>query len=253
MDAPVNQEGSRFLDGVDPPGFDTDESPSMASLAQFEREQQIAFAAAHRDIAQRSTLFLEALAGRVAIAASCLAVGCPSALLPPEAWRAGGRAWAFNGKVAKVYEAVPLKEARAEWSRWYRFFTSGDLALRDCLLRAEIPRLIAGKSSLRAWHSRGGSVTFDDPGQLTAILLGIALEAEAYADGHSELFFGELGAQPVLSAGSFVRTKNRADPLCGHARLGKEFLPSLTRLRRWDPTGRRSRAAAMKHFVKNSP
>lgn len=230
--------------------FDVGSAPSIDSLARFEREQQIAFARSHRDLAERSAHYLEALAGRVAIAASCLAIGCPSALIPHESWSVGGHAWVFGDKDEGVlHEGARLREAQVRWGDWYRFFTRGSHDLQACARRMERPKLVATRSFIRKWRRLNGQISLSDPRELTEVLLGIALEAEAYANNTSPLFIDAEGAQPVLSVGSFVRSANPADPLCGKARFGAEFLPSLMRLRRWDPTGRRSRAAAMKHFV----
>lgn len=246
MDLPAGDD-VRCPDRIE---FDVGSAPSIDSLARFEREQQIAFAHAHREIAERSTLYLEALAGRVAIAASCLAIGCPSALIPHESWLVDAQVLAFGDNTDGVlYEGVRLREAQVRWGEWYRFFTRGSHALRVCARRTERPKLVAARSFLRKWRRLNGQITLSHPGELTEVLLGIALEAEGYANHASPPFIDEEGAQPVLSVGSFVRSANPADPLRAKARLGTEFLPSLIHLRRWDPTGRRSRAAAMKHFI----
>lgn len=236
----------------DPIDDDDRHGSSETIVAVAADGRQLAFARSHRACAQQSARYTEALAGWVAIAASCLAVGCPSALLFPAAWRHGddGIAVAYGSRPSpEHYSGNHLERVRLAWSEWYRFFTSGDLALRAGLQRSQIPILVASGDFLHEWYRRSGAVTLEDRDELAAVLVGIALEAEAYANHVSLPFRGMVGASSAFSVGSFVRSEDRAHPLQAKAQLGTEFLPSLSRLRRWDPTGRRSRAAAMKHFV----
>lgn len=112
----VDQVG-RHQSGVFPV-YQREDSTSPESRAAVK-----AFALRHRETSESTRAMIEAFARRIAVAASCLAVGHPTAMLHPDAWRADEFTFERHREPVKLSGAA-LENARLRWKMWYRFFTA---------------------------------------------------------------------------------------------------------------------------------
>lgn len=93
------------------------------SVSPESRAAVKAFALRHRETSESTRAMVEAFARRIAVAASCLAVGHPTAMLHPNAWKADEFTFERHRELVKLSGAT-LENARSRWRMWYRFFTS---------------------------------------------------------------------------------------------------------------------------------
>lgn len=126
-DGDADQSG-RHLSGVFPvfsPG---------GSVAQESVDSWKQFALRHRETSEGTQAMIEAFGRRIAVAASCLAVGHPTAMLHPDAWHADE--FTFERHHTRVaLSGTGLENARRRWRLWYHFLTAnhfqrGGLSLR---------------------------------------------------------------------------------------------------------------------------
>lgn len=115
----VDRDG-RHVSGVYPV-FQRQDSLSKEPLAVRQ-----AFAQRHRETSESTRETIEAFGRRIAVAASCLAIGHPTAMLRPEAWNSHELLYERNRVPVKLSRPA-LEAARARWGLWYRFFTANHL------------------------------------------------------------------------------------------------------------------------------
>lgn len=235
------------------------------------------FASLHKEVSNHTKAIIEALGRRVATMASCLAVGDPAAMLRPEAWQGDGYRYSSNGNSMSL-KGDELERARKRWGLWYRFFTAmhhvqpsftrhvSKLGLpelcrfySDMWVRVERPRRNAWCNQYGTLPERTGvkRVKSEKLRHECAREHDRRDSFEACRNGDR---LPELSSEFVTSLLLGLATSVRDDSpefLCwsilhvertdgrSALRIGSDLRPLLTKLRRWDPSGAKSRKLAL--------
>lgn len=217
------------------------------------RERHRKFAEEHRASAGLTSAMVGALARRIAVAASCLAVGDASAMLRPHAWSRDVHFYQKHGATVKL-RGTELLQARARWRLWYRLLTAGHY-LRFGDGRPIVPLSPFHVCALAARLYQGASVDACEGNSLPecdqllgeivrSILLGVAVAA-----------WGDLCKEGVVACNTESSEDGR--PMLGWVAFSAEYTDTgrcyrierdlsslLVMVRRFDGSGSRARELA---------
>ncbi len=269
-----SQDEHPLTDQVSPSFPETDSATDQAEPVPCPNKL---FTSLHAEVTHHTKTLIEALGRRVATMASCLAVGDPTAMLRPEAWQGEEYRYSSNGNSVSL-KGDELERARKRWRLWYRFFTAMNHSqvsftrhtsklgfaqlcrfYQDAWLQVERPRrnawcnrhgALPERTDLKAMKSEelrreclrehdrrdqfeasrnGDQLPELSPELVTSLLLGLATSVR--------------NDSPEFLCWSIVHTE-RAEGRPA-LRIGSDLRPLLAKLRRWDPSGTKSRKLAL--------